>query len=85
MNAPMPRIGVLAACLIAGMIAAGWHAETNAVASKNPATTASHLDKPAAKAITSWDHKSAAAYLDQRASWWMDWPKAARDHETFCV
>src|SRR5207249_1416145 len=29
--------------------------------------------------------KAAAAYLDQRASWWMEWPKAARDHETFGV
>lgn len=27
----------------------------------------------------------AAAYLDQRASWWMTWPRAARDHETFCI
>jgi squalene-hopene/tetraprenyl-beta-curcumene cyclase len=36
-------------------------------------------------AAGSWDQKAAAAYLDQRASWWMDWPKAARDHETFCV
>lgn len=27
----------------------------------------------------------AAAYLDQRAGWWMAWPKAARDHETFCI
>ena len=34
---------------------------------------------------TSWDQKAAAAYLDQRASWWMDWPKSARDHQTFCV
>jgi squalene-hopene/tetraprenyl-beta-curcumene cyclase len=34
---------------------------------------------------SSWDQKAAAAYLDQRASWWMDWPKSARDHETFCV
>ncbi len=32
-----------------------------------------------------WDSKAAAAYLDQRAAWWMDWPAAARDHETFCV
>jgi len=36
-------------------------------------------------AASTWDQKAAAAYLDQRASWWMAWPKAARDHETFCV
>jgi squalene-hopene/tetraprenyl-beta-curcumene cyclase len=34
---------------------------------------------------SSWDQKAAAAYLDQRAGWWMEWPKSARDHQTFCV
>jgi len=34
---------------------------------------------------STWDGKAAAAYLDQRAGWWMGWPTAARDHETFCV
>jgi len=29
--------------------------------------------------------KAAAAYLDGRLAWWMGWPSAARDHETFCV
>lgn len=29
-------------------------------------------------------HK-AAAYLDARMSWWMSWPPAARDHDTFCI
>ena len=29
--------------------------------------------------------KAAAAYLDQRADWWMGWQGAARDHGTFCV
>ncbi len=32
-----------------------------------------------------WSPKAAAAYLDQRSSWWMAWPKAARDHDTFCI
>jgi squalene-hopene/tetraprenyl-beta-curcumene cyclase len=32
-----------------------------------------------------WNAKSAAAYLDARAQWWQAWPRAARDHETFCV
>jgi len=32
-----------------------------------------------------WDRKGAAAYLDQRAAWWMDWKPAARDHDTFCI
>src|SRR5258708_35232025 len=32
-----------------------------------------------------WSAKSAAAYLDGRAQWWMTWPNAARDHDTFCI
>ena len=32
-----------------------------------------------------WSAKTAAAYLDARLTWWMSWPQAARDHETFCV
>lgn len=32
-----------------------------------------------------WSPKAAATYLDERATWWMAWPKAARDHGTFCV
>jgi squalene-hopene/tetraprenyl-beta-curcumene cyclase len=33
----------------------------------------------------SWNQKAAAAYLDQREGWWMKWPRASRDHGTFCV
>jgi squalene-hopene/tetraprenyl-beta-curcumene cyclase len=33
----------------------------------------------------SWNPKAAASYLDGRLAWWMNWPQAARDHETFCV
>jgi squalene-hopene/tetraprenyl-beta-curcumene cyclase len=33
----------------------------------------------------SWDTKAAAAYLDQRANWWMGWDQSARDHDTFCI
>jgi squalene-hopene/tetraprenyl-beta-curcumene cyclase len=29
--------------------------------------------------------KAAAAYLDGRLTWWIGWPSAARDHETFCI
>lgn len=37
------------------------------------------------KAETAWSPKAAAAYLDQREGWWMAWPAAARDHQTFCI
>jgi squalene-hopene/tetraprenyl-beta-curcumene cyclase len=33
----------------------------------------------------SWDSKAAAAYLDQRANWWMGWSQSVRDHDTFCI
>ena len=36
-------------------------------------------------AAPSWDPEAAAAYLDARQEWWMDWPTAARDRGTFCV
>src|ERR1700676_5003501 len=32
-----------------------------------------------------WNSKGAAAYLDQRSSWWITWQPAARDHDTFCI
>ena len=32
-----------------------------------------------------WDPVAAAAYLDDRQAWWMEWPGAARDHGTSCV
>lgn len=31
-----------------------------------------------------WDQQGAAAYLDRRMAWWESWPKATRDHDTFC-
>src|SRR5438876_12143923 len=33
----------------------------------------------------SWSEKGAAAYLDGRLDWWIAWPSAARDHQTFCI
>ena len=32
-----------------------------------------------------WNRKAAASYLDARQTWWMNWPGAARDHQTFCI
>ena len=85
MNASPRRIGVPAACLVAGIVAVCWHTQTRAADSGDPKATPPYLDQPASKAVNSWDQRAAAAYLDQRAGWWMEWPKAARDHETFCV
>jgi squalene-hopene/tetraprenyl-beta-curcumene cyclase len=32
-----------------------------------------------------WSPRSAAAYLDGRAAWWMTWKPAMRDQGTFCI
>ena len=32
-----------------------------------------------------WDPKAAAAYLDERATWWTTFPNAARDSGTYCM
>jgi squalene-hopene/tetraprenyl-beta-curcumene cyclase len=85
MNTTVHRIAALAACLVAGFISVCWHTETRAAGSRDPKAIATHLHQPQTKTAVSWDQKAAAAYLDQRAGWWMEWPKAARDHETFCV
>jgi len=85
MNATVQRIGALAACFVAGIISVCWHMETRAAGSRDPKAMANRLEQPETKIASSWDQKAAAAYLDQRAAWWMEWPKAARDHETFCL
>jgi len=81
----MRRIFALAACLAAGILAVGWQTEIRAARPRNSRPSSASLRQPDARAANSWDQKAAAAYLDQRASWWMGWPRAARDHETFCV
>src|SRR5437660_6428069 len=45
----------------------------------------SHSKTEAVNPVNAWDEKAAAAYLDQREGWWMDWPSAARDRQTFCI
>jgi squalene-hopene/tetraprenyl-beta-curcumene cyclase len=75
----------LATCLAAGLLAVCWRAEIRAADSNDPKSTAPRVDQPGTIVATSWDQQAAAAYLDQRAGWWMKWPRAARDHETFCV
>jgi squalene-hopene/tetraprenyl-beta-curcumene cyclase len=74
-EATMRRILGLTACLVAGTVGVCWRAES----------TAANLEHPETPGANSWNPKAAAAYLDQRVNWWMEWPKAARDHETFCV
>ena len=85
MNTPGTRIGALVACLLSGVVTFSWHATNKAAGSVSPRVLAASVDQPAAKSANSWDPKSAATYLDRREGWWMEWPKAARDHGTFCI
>jgi squalene-hopene/tetraprenyl-beta-curcumene cyclase len=72
------------ACLVVGISVAGWRAEA-AAAADSLDDFGAHSDERQTKTINSWDPTAAAAYLDRRLSWWMEWPRAQRDHETFCV
>src|SRR6267143_213435 len=78
MNATAQRIGALAACFVAAIIAVCWRMEIRAAGSRDPEAMANLLDQPETKIASSGYHMAAAAYLDQRAAWWMEWPKAAR-------
>jgi squalene-hopene/tetraprenyl-beta-curcumene cyclase len=71
--------------IAAGIIVASSHSRTKEVVSADAHAAGSGLDSPGIAATNSWDPRAAAAYLDQRAHWWMGWKEAARDHGTFCV
>ena len=77
--------GALAACVIAGCIAASWRSQATAADSARPEAGTTRLPQPETSIDNSWDPNAAATYLDRRQSWWMEWPRAQRDHETFCV
>ena len=85
MNVTLQQAAALAASLITGVTAAGWHMRTTAAVSSTATSSSIHLDQPEKKIAGTWDQKAAAAYLDRRQNWWMEWPRAQRDHQTFCV
>src|SRR5215831_8792774 len=85
MNATAQRPVALTAFLAAGIILASWPTRTTLAGSEHTKTTATRRDKPGARVTGSWDQKAAAAYLDRRQEWWMSWPRAQRDHDTFCI
>jgi squalene-hopene/tetraprenyl-beta-curcumene cyclase len=84
MKSAMRRTVGLVACLVVGIFVAGWRTISAAAANGSEGVVA-RSDKPETNIVKSWDPKTAAAYLDQRQAWWMQWPRAQRDHETFCV
>ena len=87
MNARIQRIclvGLAATSLLITGVAVSWIARVKADPT-DARPNAIRVTRSETRITNSWNEKSAAAYLDQRESWWMEWPKAARDHETFCV
>lgn len=76
---------VLAMGITVGLPVASSHSKMKKVGPTHACASNSSLDSPGIAAANSWDPKAAAAYLDQRAQWWMGWQEAARDHGTFCV
>jgi len=74
----------LVACLLVGIFVAGWRAEAATFPNSSEGVE-THSDTPETKTANSWNPNAAAAYLDRRQSWWMEWPRAQRDHETVCV
>ena len=84
MKSAMQLRGGLVAWLLVGIFVAGWRTGAAPAANRSEGVAADP-DKPETKIASSWDPKAAAAYLDRRQSWWMEWPRAQRDHETFCV
>jgi len=54
---------------------------TSVLLTASSALAADHKDL----SVSDWNRFTAAQYLDARQQWWMDWPKAQRDHETACV
>lgn len=67
----------LVACLTVGLL---FRARAGAAPAKSSESVVADTE-----IAHSWDPKAAAAYLDRRQSWWIEWPRAQRDHGTFCV
>lgn len=84
MDSSVTRIGAFVGCLLSGL-ALGRHPTNLATDSGDRKTAATYLNRASANVVNSWDRQAAANYLDRREAWWMEWPKAARDHGTFCV
>lgn len=85
MNGTVQRTATLTLCLAAVIIATSWPARTTVAGPAGSKTVATGPDKPGTPIASPWDQKAAAAYLDRRQEWWMAWPRAQRDHDTFCV
>src|SRR5215467_452663 len=81
----LQQAAALVASFLTGVFAAGWHMGTATAVSSRVNSRSIHIDQPEKKIASTWDQHAAAIYLDRRQAWWMGWPTAQRDHQTFCV
>lgn len=83
-----PQRLAIAALLAAAMMACACSSGKGRY-SDDSAQQASTIPHPvpvaAGAAPSTWNPASAAAYLDQREAWWLQWNDAKRDNNTFCV
>ena len=84
MKSAMRSTAGIVVCLVVGIFISGWRRGAAAPANSLDGM-AVHPNKSETKTANSWNPEAAAAYLDRRQSWWLQWPRAQRDHETFCV
>jgi len=85
MKANIPAVCVLSSCVAASYLVACSRSETKAPAYQDEKAVLAPTVDSGAKDSAVWNAKAAAAYLDQRETWWMNWPAASRDQGTFCV
>jgi squalene-hopene/tetraprenyl-beta-curcumene cyclase len=86
LKATVCRTPILASCLLAGLMSACSHTGSSQAAKvSDDSTSAAYASHAESTASNTWNPKAAAAYMDQREAWWMQWKGAARDHQTFCV
>jgi squalene-hopene/tetraprenyl-beta-curcumene cyclase len=85
MRAKIRGTMALVALFIAGFTASCSDSETSAASPRSIATPSLDPNHSQSEPGPSWNQRAAAAYLDQRENWWMGWPEAERDHQTFCV
>jgi squalene-hopene/tetraprenyl-beta-curcumene cyclase len=71
------RMGMNRPGLLVWFLAACLVAAAGALTAQSEGTGASDEE--------AWDEEAAAAYLDQRQSWWAGWSVAARDNDTYCI
>src|ERR1700687_527072 len=79
---------ILVGCLATSLLAGDTRSPIAGSVPSSAKQAAANLDSRDTRSpigSVPWSAEAAAAYLDGRLAWWMSWPTAVRDHQTFCV